>query len=627
MSIEELSSTRSGTEVHVLGNEAVARGAVESGVWLVSSYPGTPSSEIADTLSELSKSFSFEFEYSVNEKVASEVAAAVAMAGGKSMVIFKGAGFFVASDVLFHLAYTGVSGSMVILGCDDPSGHSSADEIDLRVMGRAGSITTFVPSNPAEAKEMTIEAFKLSEKIQQPVMVRMSTRVDHQRGFIRLGEIPLPEIHIADWEKMSKEGKRFAPGGGRSMTMGHLRNIEAIKKAKGICEESKYNEWVKNKSDIGILTCGVAHGYALEALRLLNLNASVFKVGISYPLPEIRLKEFLQGIKVLVVVEELEPYLELYAGVFARDANPTLDIFGKDNGYFPRVSEYDTTVVTNGISRALGMNSPFPSGEIEAKGKEAQELLFPRFPTFCPGCPHRASFYAVKKGSRGRAVFTQDIGCYSLGILPHFEIGDISLCMGASIGIACGLSYISDKPVIGIIGDSTLFHAGLPGLVNAIHTQQNFTLLILDNGVTGMTGFQPHPGTEARGGDKPGKKIIMEDVIKAIGVNDIKIVDSYNVKEMQGAVKDAIAFDGVSVIISRGECAMVSNRKKRGKGLKSIPYLVDHDACNGCWHCIDRFGCPAIEKEGETAGIVSETCNGCGACAQICPLDAIVREN
>ena len=626
MSIEELKSKAPGKEVHISGNEAIARGAIEAGVWVASCYPGTPSSEISDTLSELSKYFDFNFEYSVNEKVAAEVAAAVAIAGGKSMVIFKGAGFLVASDVLFHLPYAGVSGSMVIVVCDDPGIYSSGDEVDMRILGYAAYLPTFVPSNPVEAKEMTLDAFKLSDQIKQPVMLRCTTRVCQQRGFIKLGPVLEGESHTIVWDTKKPWWQQFAlvPA---TCIPGKLRYIEAIDKVKEICEESKYTEFIKADSDIGILTCGVCHGYGLEALKMLNLKASTFKVGISFPLPEKRLKEFLKGIKKLFVIEEVEPYLELNAKALAKEVNPNLEIFGKMNGYFPLPFEYDTSVVLKAMSKALGLTLPIEYEEIEAKVKELKKLVFPRPPVLCAGCPHRASAFAIKRATRGKAVYVQDVGCYGLTSPPPLDVGDISLCMGTSVGVPCGLNYVVDKPIIGLIGDSTFFHAGLPGLANAVYNQVNFTLMILDNGATGMTGFQPNPATGIRGGDKPGKKIIIEDVVKGMGVEDIKVVDSYDIEKLVDAIKDSVAFQGVSVIISRRDCVIVSNKKNKERGLKVTPYSVDSDECNGCWLCINQFGCPPIEKDGEVAKIISEDCYGCGVCAEICPSKAIEREH
>lgn len=626
MGIEELKIRQSGIEVHVLGNEAVARGAIEAGIWLGTCYPGTPSSEISDTLSELSKYFDFDFEYSVNEKVAVDAAAGVAIVGGRSMAIFKGAGFFVASDALFHIPYLQISGSLVIVACDEPGMYSSGDEVDLRLMGQAGYIPTFAPANPAEAKEMTIEAFKLSEQIQKPVMLRMTTRVCQQRGFIKLGEIPSTKSHTIHWDSKKSWWQQYLVLPVTSIP-GRLKIIEAIQKAEEICEESKYTEVIKADSNIGILTCGVAHGYVQEALKLLNVEGSIFKAGISFPLPERRLKEFLKGIEKLFVVEEVEPYLEVQAKAFAKDVNPTLEIFGKMNGYFPRAFEYDTSIVVKAMSKALKLASPIEYDEIVKKSMELKKIVFPRPPVLCAGCPHRASAYAARRATKGDAVFLQDVGCYALGTAPPLDVGDIEFCMGTSIGIACGLNYVIDKPIISFIGDSTFFHAGLPGLANAVYNQVDFTLLILDNEATGMTGFQPNPSTGIRGGDKVGKKVIIEDVVKGMGVEDIKIVDSYNVRELQNAIKDSIAFKGVSVIISRRKCAILSTKENKEKGLKTIPYRVDPDKCNGCWICIEHFGCPPIEKDGEIAKIISEACVGCGVCAQICPSKAIEVEN
>ncbi|NWG04463.1 MAG: 4Fe-4S binding protein [Syntrophaceae bacterium] len=627
MSAETIAMASPGTEGYVLGNEAVARGAIESGVWFVACYPGTPSSEISDTLCKLSGEFGYEFEYSANEIVATEAAAGVALFGGKSMVIFKGAGFFVASDALFHLVLGRLCGPMVIVACDDPSMHSSSDEVDLRMLAQAGSIITLVPSNVTDAKEMTIEAFKLSELMRVPVLIRMSTRLCHQRGFIKLGDIPKRRDNRMDWDLLKGKWERFVPMGGDPVRGEMLKSIEVIRRTKNIFEDNKLNKLVRAKSDIGILTCGVTYGYSQEAIKLLDIEASMLNVGTIYPLPEKLLKEFIQELKTLIVVEELRPYLESYIRALAKDVKPDLQIFGKWNGYFPQAFEYDTTIVMNSISKAMNINVPMEYKEIEKRTDFVKEFTFPRDPVFCPGCPHRATFYAVKKVTKDKAIITQDVGCYSIGLTPPFKMGDIVLCMGGSIGVACGISYFNDRPIIGFIGDSTFFHAGLPGLINAVHNQADFTLIILDNGTTGMTGFQPHPGNDSRGRERLAKKIDIENIVKAIGVEDIKVVDSYNIKELMDATSDAIAFRGVSVIISRRACSIISRRENQRKGLKVVAYQIDSNKCEGCWLCIEKFGCPAIERDGEVVKILSESCNGCSVCAQICPFNAIFKED
>ncbi|MEE4351980.1 MAG: thiamine pyrophosphate-dependent enzyme [Desulfatiglans sp.] len=621
MSIEDLRNGEAGTELLVLGNEAVARGALEAGVWVAACYPGTPSSEISDTLAELSKTCDFDFEYSVNEKVAADVAATAGVFGGKGMMIFKAAGFLVASDTLFHLGVTGISGSLVIMACDDPSAHSSGDEFDIRPLGQDASLFTFVPANPQEAKDMTVDAFKVSEQIELAAMVRMSTRVCHQKGFITLGEIPKEGRKEIDWDYMQANRMKYLIAGGPFVRMGKARMLKGIAEAKKISEESKFNEFVDAGSDVGILTCGVTHGYALEAIKNLGIDASIFKVGVSFPLPEKRLKKFFKAIKKLIVVEETAPYLELHAKAIAKEVNPGLEIFGRDSGHFPMVGECDPTLVIKALARVLRINPPVDYVAKQEKVKDLANLAFPRMPVLCSGCPHRSTYYVMKKATKGSALFTMDVGCYGLGSLPPFNLGNINFCMGTSLGTASGLNYICDKPVVATIGDSTFFHAGLPGLVNAVFNQSNFTLVVLDNGATGMTGFQPNPGVGIRSSGKPGKRVVIEDIARGMGVEDVRVVNSFNVKELLKACKEAIAFHGVSVLVSRGECSQISMGKKDS----FVKYVVDTEKCDGCWHCIESFGCPAIEKDKDVAVIIAESCDGCSVCAQICPFDAIMK--
>jgi indolepyruvate ferredoxin oxidoreductase alpha subunit len=378
---------------------------------------------------------------------------------------------------------------------------------------------------------------------------------------------------------------------------------------------------------VGIITSGVVHGYALEAMKMMEIKASVLKLGMCYPLPEKKLTEFITGIKKLFVVEEVEPFIELQVRSLAKDVNQELEIFGKTNGYFPLPFEYDSSKVVKAISKALDLPMPIQYDSIETNAEKLKELVFARPPVLCAGCPHRASAYAVKRATKSRAFFIQDIGCYALSTPPPLAMGDLEICMGSSLTFASGLSYFSESPIISVIGDSTFFHSGLTGLANAVYNQADLTLLILDNGVTGMTGFQPNPATGVRGGEKPGQKLIIENVVKGMGVEDLKIIDSFNYKELRDGIKDSVAFKGVSVIISRRECAILSSKKMKEAGLKPDRFKVDPEECNGCWLCIDRFGCPPIEKDGEVARIVPEACVGCGVCAQICPSHAIVEVN
>ena len=400
--------------------------------------------------------------------------------------------------------------------------------------------------------------------------------------------------------------------------------IEKYRNAQEIFEEAGFNQVSGDSSSgIGILTSGSSYQQTLEAVAMLGINPYIFKLD-TIPLPEKKLSGFLSKIDKLMVIDEEDPYFEDAVGALANKVKPGLKIYGKRDDYFPLSNEYDVPVVIKGICKSLDMTWSIDYDAVLKEAREAQIILPPRIPTFCAGCPHRPANYALQNVLKKKHHYCLgDIGCYTLSCLPPFQIIDSNLAMGSGAGLACGLQYVVDDPVVALIGDSTFFHAGLPPLVNAVHTNANFTLLLMDNSATGMTGFQPHPGTDQRGGGKPANKVLPENVVRGIGVDDVHVVDPCNLKETKAAIKAAVEYEGTSVVITRRPCIHIVRKERKTTGEKSIPYYVDTEECEGCFICSKKFGCPAIYQEDDLAKIDEVACFGCGACAQICPTGAI----
>lgn len=627
MSLDTVKMDSPGKEVFMLGNEMIARGAIEAGVSVVACYPGTPSSEISDTLAAVSKDFGFQMEYSANEKVALEVAAGAAIAGANSLAIMKHVGLNVASDAFFSLAYTGVSGALVIIVCDDPFMFSSQTEEDTRIIAECANVPVFDPANAVEAKEMIKEAFLISHRFGTPVMLRPTTRICHTSSVATLGELPEKRPTRLTWDTKKAWWQQYVvvPAVSRP---NRLKMINRVKEIKESFEQISFNSSMDGASDTGILTSGVAYNYVLEALENLNLNMPVQKIGTPFPLPSNVIMDFVKPIKTLIVVEEGEPFLELRVRAMVQEAGLSIKICGKQNGFVPLPYEFDVPTVIKAICKVLEMDVPMDYAEIERKTAESAGLAPNRPPTFCAGCPHTATFYALRRATKGKAAFSGDIGCYGLGFLPPFNGLDLMLCMGGSIGMAAGLQYVIDKPTVAIIGDSTFFHSGLSPLASAVYNQSNLTLLILDNSATSMTGLQPHPGTGKLPGGRTGKRVPIEDVVRGMGVEHLKVVDQFMLDETIEAFKSAIEYTGVSVVICRQECVFVKKESLKKSGGEFALFEVNSEQCNGCFLCSKKLGCPAVIQDGNVTRILTDVCVGCGVCAQICPEDAIlIKEN
>jgi indolepyruvate ferredoxin oxidoreductase alpha subunit len=608
--------------VFMLCNEAIARGAVESDVKVIAAYPGSPTSEILDTFSAVATHFDCRMEISTNEKVALETCAGASMAGMRSITSMKSVGLNVASDSFFSLSYTGVKGGMVIVVADDPQAHSSQTEQDGRLFAPSAYVPMLEPSDPEEAYRMTRAAFDISERHGVPVLLHTSTRVNHQSGMVQMGAPKRSPFKKASWEHPPGRFVTIAESARRFKTA-LLERTEAIEKE---FEGSEFNIATNNDSEMGIIASGAGYNYAYDAVRILGINPSMLKMGTTFPLPTKTITDFISSLTSLMVVEELSPYLEARVTAMAKDVNPSLKIFGKLSGHLSEAFEYTPNIVALALARTLGLKPPTDYDAVLRRARELKEGLPDRWPTFCPGCPHRATIYALQQSTKGtKHVLATDIGCYSMSFLPPLEYGDSLLSMGACMGVAAGLQYAVQEKVIAMIGDSTFYHAGLPGLVNAIHHEDDFTLVILDNGVTAMTGQQPHPGSDHGAGKRPAKKLVLENVIGGLGIEDVTIVDPYDVEATIEGMKAAFSRKGPNVIISRRECALHADRNKRRRGEKITPNAVSVESCKKPYACVRSFHCPAIsiDDNDRKARISKDLCDGCGVCSVICPFGTI----
>jgi len=621
-----------GEKLFMLGNEAIARGAVEAGVQFATAYPGTPSTEIMETLSGVARELDMYVEWSVNEKVAFEAALAASICGLKSMVSMKHVGVNVAHDPLMTASYMGVRGGFVLLSADDPHCWSSQNEQDNRYIAEQAYVPVLEPSSIQEAKDMMANAFNLSEEFGQIFMVRSVTRISHGRSDVTLGKISR-ERREGTFEK-NRDWLVFTPVEARLNKALMLQRFEKISEA---VDTLPYNQLkLSDGARLGIIACGLSYSYTREAINWLELGdrVSVLKIGTPHPLPAKLVKQLLNSVEEILVVEELDPFVETHVKAIAQEANIQVKIHGKD--LVPRSGELSTRKVVEAITSLTGSRLPVDFDRLDRLSHETASLLPLRPPTMCPGCPHRASHYAIKiaaqrvardYGKHVEPIYPGDIGCYDLAYNPPLEAVDTTICMGASFGIANGLAHIINAPIVAHIGDSTFFHSGIPPMINAVYNGTKITMVVMDNSATAMTGFQPHPGTgyTAMGDEAP--KIKVEDIARACGVKFVEVIDPFDIKKAIDTFEKAIRFDGPSVVVSRHLCAMIEQREIRARGEKIIPYRVDQEKCNDkCNACINLLGCPAIIKEGKKTVIDSSLCNGCGICAQVCPYNAIIQE-
>ncbi|TFG97742.1 indolepyruvate ferredoxin oxidoreductase subunit alpha [Candidatus Thorarchaeota archaeon] len=625
MTVEDIKRTDSGPAL-MLANEAVVRGALESDVKIVAFYPGSPTSEILDTFGEVLDHFGdYKMHISANEKVALETVAGASMAGQRSFTSMKSVGMNVASDSMYSIAYTGLNAGCVCLIADDPYAHSSQSEQDGRYFGMTAYVPMLEPSTAQEALDMTKWAFEVSEKHKTLVILRTTTRVNHQRGMVQLGKLERTPFKKNKWKDV--KGQYFTVG---SVARAHKAKL--LEKAAAIqsdFEKTKFNYIVPGTGKVGILTAGVCFLHAKEAMRNLDVELPIFKLGTLFPLPEKKISEFLKSLSTLVVIEELTPYLETQITAIAKIVNPDLNIVGKRSRHFSEMLEYNVPIVEKVLAVVLDKKLSMDYDAVLSKAEKLKDILPERPPIFCPGCPHRGTLWSFRQALqqlkiRDDIVFNNDIGCYSMAFLPPNEFSDSMLAMGASLGVSAGMEMALDDKIIAMVGDSTLYHAALPGIVNLIHHNSNVTLFVLDNSVTAMTGQQFNPNSPFNAGGHPARKINMEKMFEALGADSVTIIDPYETRDCIAPIKKAIEADGFNVIISRRECALYGDRLKKEAGEKIIPSENVKDTCRSIYACVKEFYCPAITID-ETDGkmiIQRDLCDGCLECRQVCPVDA-----
>ena len=640
----------------IMGNQAIALGALKAGVNLVAGYPGTPSSEIIEFISKYKSKTGTYVEWSVNEKAAAEVAAGASYAGSRTLITMKQVGLNVASDPVMCLSYVGVKGGMVIVSADDPGPISSQTEQDTRNFAQYSKLPCFDPSTPLEAYEMIQEAFELSEKYNTPVLLRPTTRVDHAYESMEFPELG-PCRKPGEFEKDSKRWVIFP----RASYLNHKRIFERNEKTlPKEFSESKWN-YIKGgeclplgctssqptpssgghprNAPVAFAAGGISYCYLMEALSILGIkDIPVLKIGTPYPFPKPLAEEFLKSHEQIVVFEELDPVIEENLIKIAGYAHVNCQIRGKLDGTVPEAGELSVEIISEIVKKLLDnkgnavlQSKTAGTGTTSTSQTEnpAPVPLPIRPPVLCAGCPHRGAFYAVKQAMKGKkTVYCGDIGCYTLGNAMPLDMTDTCLCMGADITMAQGFYHNEpDRSCFSFIGDSTFFASGITGVVNAVYNQSHQTICILDNSTTAMTGHQPHPGTGVTMMGEIVEKISIEKILEGIGVSPIIQVNPFDQKAAVEAVQKASEASGVSAIIFKAPCIAIAQKVGWEK-----PHTlsVNADKCIGCRKCINELGCPALSvsmtknaKGKQLVEIDKSLCTGCSLCSQVCPVKAI----
>ncbi len=572
----------------MLGNAAVAQGAYEAGVKVVSSYPGTPSTEITENIVKYDSVY---VEWAPNEKVACETAIGASIAGARAMTCMKHVGLNVMADPVFTVSYIGANGGLVLCVADDPGMHSSQNEQDSRHYAKASKIPMLEPSNSSECKEFTKFAFELSEKYDTPVFIRLSTRVSHSQSLVEEAEpISAP---LKPYEKNIQKNVMMPANAINRHVVVEKREQDL----REFAENTFLNVVENNGAKIGVITSGVAYEYAKEAL---GNKANYLKLGMVYPLPTRLIENFVKGLDEVYIIEELDPFIEEHVKALG------VPVKGKD--VFSLLGEYSQSLI-----KKVVLNE-------EVKNLTTQMELPKRPPVMCAGCPHRGTFYVLNKL---KVTVSGDIGCYTLGAVAPLSSVDTTICMGASISAAHGMVKARgedfSKKLVAVIGDSTFIHSGITGLIDVVYNKNNNTIIILDNSITGMTGHQENPTTGLTIRNEPTKVVDLVALCKAVGVERVRVEDPFDVKGFEQAVKEELNANEPSVIIARRPCALLKGVKYDGK------YTVNEEKCRSCKMCM-KLGCPAITYVNGKAKIDATQCNGCGLCANVCPFGAIEKE-
>ena len=612
----------------VSGNEALAYGALHAGVKVVSGYPGTPSTEVIASMLEMDLPGTY-VEWATNEKVGFEVAAGAAYAGHRALTTMKMSGLNVCYDSLIGIAYSGCEGGLVVYVADDPGVSAGMCEQDTRGFALMSDMPMLEPCSLQEIYDMTVQAFELSEKIGGPVFVRLVTNNSQSHGMIEMQERVLPK----DSAPMPPyDPAKYTKAGAVICMEQHQALLDRLDAAEKYIEEAGLSK-IKlsaNKGGLGIISVGIVNGYVSEALERLEASGvkiadiSTLSLAATLPYAKNKILAMLKHCSKVLIAEELEAYVEKYCFLEAYKNKLDVQFFGKEDGTFRRIGQYEALLVENGIRKALGLEA------IKSSIKEAPERIAAARPIgFCAGCPHRGTYMGMEKGlkalglKKDQAFITGDIGCTILGSCPPFDILWTELSMGASIPMAQGVACSNiPAPVIATLGDSTFFHAGIAGLTNALQHNINMTVVILDNGWTAMTGMQVNPGTNQDFQKSQWSQLDIESVIRGLGVKNFWVVDAYDVDAVAKATEEALKTDGLKVILTRRECAIQAARHK----VHYKDVSVKEEKCVGCKKCIVDTGCPALVLEGKKVKIDASQCNGCALCASVCPTKAIVTE-
>lgn len=614
------------------GNEAIARGAVEAGVQVAAAYPGTPSTEILENIALATTSFPIHVEWSVNEKVAFEVAFGASMTGKRTLASMKHEGLNVMLDSLSKMIYTGVKGGLLLVVCDDPNATSSSNEQDSRAIAQFVDMLVLEPSSPDEAKKMVIEGYMLSENFRTPIMIRSVTRISHGKSGVELGPI-LREDRIPYFDRHDGIKERWF-----CCAFNHLEKHRAHHQTmKRVMEEFvEITPWNRIEGDsngnLGIVTSGITYNIIEEVLEELGLSnkISILKIGTPYPLPYRLVQTFLKRKEKIIVFEEGDPVIEMQLRAYAQNEGMKISIFGQFGGVVPRPGELTFERCAETLNKVFNINMLKEPPEEEILNRRDLLSIIPkRALTMCPGCPHRATHYALMKALEElgikKPIILGDIGCYELSHEPPFENIDSIYNMGAGVGLANGLAQSGiENPIIALIGDSTLFHAGLPAFINAVHNGARFLILVFDNGTTAMTGHQPPPNAPMRPNGERCSSIEILPILKATGALYVVKTSSFDVEQTKKAIKSGLRAEGVAVVISQGACALESRKERKKNKISRAVYTVNPEQCVGCRICIDQFGCAAFvwDEQNRLCKIDPILCDGCGVCVQICPREA-----
>ena len=586
------------------GNEAVARGAYEAGVKFASAYPGTPSTEILENIALYKEDI--KAEWAPNEKVAVESAAGASIAGARTVASMKHVGLNVAADPLFTIAYTGVNGGFVIITADEPGQHSSQNEQDNRNYAKSAKIPMLEPSDSQEAKDMIKKAFEISEKYDTPVLYRLTTRLCHSKSIVECNE--RKEVGIKEYVKDANKYVTV-PAVSRKL---RVKVEERLKKLIDYSNTTEFNYMEINNSKVGVIVSGMCFNFAKEVFKE---NVSYLKLGFTFPMPDEKIKEFSSEVDKIYIIEENDGFIEEHV------KSLSIECYGKNT--FPPYGEMTPDIIREAVT-----GKTFEHLDIN------EELLIPRPPTFCPGCPHRGLFYEL--GKRKDVVVTGDIGCYTLGFSAPYNSMDCCVCMGASLGSGHGAQQVfnmvegNKKRVVAVLGDSTFFHTGINGLFDIIYNKGNSISIILDNRITGMTGHQQNPGSGYTLQGEKTTEISIEEIVKACKVKNVRVINPNKLSEVNDALDWALSNKEASVIITRWPCAL---KKFSPQDIEEFNnpfkdrYTIVEDLCIGCKKCT-KTGCPAISynKENKKAIIDKNQCLGCEVCAQVCPKEAIIKE-